>query len=97
MHTKEPWAEYKYKPRQPASEFVVMSQDDYERARACVNACAGVPTEWLESGESTIEYYELKAQRDKLLIQIKWISDHVLGENEMTSELDKLIAEMEHA
>jgi len=43
-HTPEPWADYRN--TLPAT----LSATDYARARACVNACAGIPTEQLEAG-----------------------------------------------
>ena len=45
-HTPEPWP-----PRDPRwGPEARLSWDDYDRARACVNACAGIPTEHLERG-----------------------------------------------
>ena len=46
-HTPEPWTREKvdHGIRKPHS--VVLSLEDYIRAEACVNACAGVPAEQL--------------------------------------------------
>lgn len=54
-HTKEPWPEYLdvavvMTPNPDGPDAAVLSFEDYKRARACVNACAGIPTESLELG-----------------------------------------------
>ena len=43
-HTPEPWAAYDPESTAPKT----LSAADYDRARAAVNACAGIPTEQLE-------------------------------------------------
>ncbi|MBM2884062.1 hypothetical protein JFK97_06630 [Chromobacterium phragmitis] len=57
-HTKEPWPHFadmckpvtSYPESAPTAR---LSPDDYNRARACVNACAGISTEHLEkNGEN---------------------------------------------
>lgn len=44
-HTKEPWPSFECFDR----ETVVLNEADYRRARVCVNACAGIATEMLET------------------------------------------------
>ena len=51
QHTPEPMFQYEYRQlatyedgRTPA----LLTEEQYRRARACVNACAGIPTEELE-------------------------------------------------
>ena len=43
-HTPEPWADYE------DHTFKTLSALDYARARACVNACTGIPTSALSEG-----------------------------------------------
>lgn len=56
MYTKEPWPKYdpdqtlKVSTNPNAPVVVLLSPEDYIRAIACVNACAGIPTETLEAG-----------------------------------------------
>jgi len=51
QHTPEPWPEFKKVLNQRFGEPPQMMLDeiDYIRARACVNACAGLSTENLEN------------------------------------------------
>ena len=52
-HTPEPWADYDNDlPK-------TLSAADYKRARVCVNACAGIPTEQLGDVKALIEALEL--------------------------------------
>ena len=48
-HAPEPWLPWADHPGDKDCPLP-MGRDDYERARACVNACAGIPTEQLEAG-----------------------------------------------
>jgi hypothetical protein len=107
LHTVEPWIDYgKMTPR---SQSIEISMDDYDRARVCVNACAGQPTDLLQAagigllGKSIdkIAVFHAKSmnaeqQRDKLLTAIKLLSGMKLG---MVADgiVDKAIAEIEAA
>ena len=78
-HTKEPW-EIRHDPgmfsgalcivQKETSQFVSVwashaREADARRTVACVNACAGIPTELLEAGR-IIEYkMRTEAQREK--------------------------------
>ncbi|MFM1691766.1 hypothetical protein [Aeromonas salmonicida] len=72
-HTKEPWL-YFFDCSEPAtphpdSDGVVrLGFDDYERARVCVNACRGLPTDELEQKGLVAavgnQLLELERQRD---------------------------------
>lgn len=44
-HTKEPWPSFECFDR----ETVSLGEADYRRSRVCVNACAGIATEMLET------------------------------------------------
>ncbi len=46
-HTPEPWGPFD----DPPLTRITLNKYDYDRARACVNACAGIPTEQLEGGD----------------------------------------------
>ena len=46
-HAPEPWLPWADHPGDKDCPLP-MGRDDYERARACVNACVGIPTEQLE-------------------------------------------------
>ncbi len=45
-HTPEPWGPFD----NPPLTMITLNKYDYDRARACVNACAGIPTEQLAKG-----------------------------------------------
>lgn len=82
-HTKEPWAYYPngeihtqenaIKPKQPYS--AIAFAPDYENARrivSCVNACAGIDTDIIESNVGNV--WHLLQQRDELLAALKmWV------------------------
>lgn len=64
-HTPEPWPAFTdiCQPATPHPEspaIAMLSWDDYIRARACVNACAGIPTEKLE-GRTIADYVSSEA------------------------------------
>lgn len=77
MYTKEPWVPY------TRNALVYLSSQDYIRARACVNACAGIKTEELELFDGGVgrkgialerAYAEARGiaqQRDQLLAALK--------------------------
>lgn len=77
-HTKEPWWNHgviiKANDNIPAQ---ATSEEDARRIVACVNACAGIPTEQLESGEvrsvrdELADIATLEKQRDELLAALK--------------------------
>jgi len=51
-YTKEPWSKDRAFAKREMSgsgtrEWVYILREDYERAVACVNACAGIPTDQL--------------------------------------------------
>ena len=88
-HTKEPWINYGSMTHRCNS--IEISMDDYDRARACVNACAGLPTETLESAQgykAAIDgFHEQRAllaharnERDQLLaalyMALPFVEDH---------------------
>ncbi len=66
-HMSEPWPGIEAFPTHRAT----LSSSEYERARVCVNACAGISTENLESNlpikELAIRYNACIKQRDVLL------------------------------
>lgn len=80
-HTKEPWriaedAEFGLHIVDVDGRHVAMTREAIRRVAACVNSCAGIPTETLEStrdwqaaGVATAE--TLKQQRDELLAALK--------------------------
>lgn len=80
-HTKEPWPVFtdiavNMTPDPEGEPVAVLSWDDYMRARACVNACADIPTEKLEQHKVTLcglTFNEIEKQRDKLLEAMKSI------------------------
>ncbi|OQS42297.1 hypothetical protein [Chromobacterium haemolyticum] len=47
-HTKEPWPAYPSITKADPVGLITLSMVDYDRARACVNACAGMPQDDLE-------------------------------------------------
>ncbi len=66
-YTPEPWAEYDNDlPK-------TLNAADYDRARACVNACAGIPTEQLgdvkalvEAANKAPQYIQICKQEEEL-------------------------------
>ena len=55
-----------------------LTEEDARRVSACVNACAGLPTEVLERyklGVIGVDYKSTKQQRDELLAAIKKFLD----------------------
>ncbi|MBP6421584.1 MAG: hypothetical protein KA271_01695 [Propionivibrio sp.] len=76
-HTNEPWPVFTdiatmVTPDPDGTPVAIISWDDYIRARACVNACAGIPNEELECDNVTfakllLERAKFRSQRDKLL------------------------------
>lgn len=81
--------------------------DISRRIVACVNACAGIPIETLESAGKTIStqqslngYVEMKSQRDELLAALKAvlrISDEAGEDDEYSQEWQDAIAIMRAA
>lgn len=90
QHTPEPWPEYievavVMTPNPDGPDAAVLSFEDYRRARACVNACAGIPTENLERiahviGMRADILVEHLAQRDWLLAALQKIAASDPGE-----------------
>ena len=92
-HTPEPWPTFidccEPSTPVPDSEPIVrLGFDDYNMARACVNACKGMAKSDLDNmvmmGETLLDRFgmfhgeiaELKRQRDELLGLIKAVSYH---------------------
>jgi hypothetical protein len=85
MHTNGPWnagfytgMELPFNICAPDGRVIATVKSEHDRSRivACVNACAGIPTDWLEQCASNKEndpeiidkvVAELKQQRDELL------------------------------
>lgn len=74
-HTQEMWTEFERRRDVKLVDgyFVVpLREEDYKRARACVNACDGMTTEFLESfpnvcfAANTTEYASIMIERDTL-------------------------------
>lgn len=79
-HTKEPWP-HEFMPRLENGS-VILRKEDYARACACVNACAGIQTGALEKVTvvDILSYAgEAEEQRDELLAALKavqqWMRD----------------------
>jgi len=81
-HTKEPWPVFTdiattMTPDPEGTPVAILSWDDYIRARACVNACAGISTDNLEENlpvkELARRYNAALRQRDELLASEKWM------------------------
>lgn len=97
-HTKEPWRLSKY-----VEGYIIGSDDrrvavikpdndikkaNARRITACVNACAGIPTEALEHTSDCITaeshtISKLKQQRDELLAIIKRIKEWDISNNSL--------------
>ena len=78
-HTLEPMFQYEFRlltTYENGRTPVLLTAEQYRRARACINACAGIPTSRLEAGAADILAYsmELKKQRDELLAALLEIS-----------------------
>lgn len=109
-HTKEPWIvtggeRIKYVEarigngmlQEIASCMIVEHGNHEENARrivACVNACAGIPTETLEMASSSIAvsqslngYLDMRKQRNELLAALKGIQD-LMGFEWLLPEFD---------
>ncbi len=94
-HTNEPWPVFTdiatmVTPNPDGTPVAIISWDDYIRARACVNACAGIPNEELECDNVTfakllLERAKFRSQRDKLLKLL-------LERAKFRSQRDKLLA-----
>lgn len=73
-HTPEPWAKY------DSDTYKTLSAADYERARACVNACTGIPTSALSEGcvgelvTALRALFKEVAERDPLYLDTQWAS-----------------------
>ena len=74
-HTPEPWPHFiewcePATPHPDSDGFVGLGFEDYQRARACVNACRGLPTDELEqsglAGAFGNQMLELEQQRDHI-------------------------------
>jgi hypothetical protein len=82
-----------------------MSRDDDEneanerRIVACVNACAGIPTEGLEnsgfSSDILLKIATLKQQCDELKKALQWYADRFSNENGKPTVAQKAIAKWE--
>lgn len=86
-HTPEPWGKHlQYWNNNGGGVLVKLSLDDYMRATACVNACAGISNEELAEvskyfGNDGRTYYtlvsdmrEAQKQRDELLAALEKIA-----------------------
>ena len=68
-------------PDPEGTPAAILSWDDYIRARACVNACAGIPTDDLERCPSGGLFHladmanEVVKQRDELLAALEQFLD----------------------
>ena len=66
-HTKGPWLPLGQTAfHSPGPGFVTLKKRDYERARVCVNACAGIPTELLTTNMDESDSDVVIAQRIRL-------------------------------
>lgn len=87
-HTKEPWPPFTdiatmMTPDPEGTPAAILSWDDYIRARACVNACAGIRTDSLEQDGSAVMGWQRTArklidvtkQRDDLLAALEQFLD----------------------
>lgn len=84
-HTNEPWPVFTdiattMTPDPEGTPVAILSWDDYTRARACVNACAGIPTGFLESEQylNTASFalrISAEKQRDDLLSALEQFFD----------------------
>ena len=83
-YMQEPWPPFidicePATPHPDSNGIVRLGFDDYRRAKACVNALAGVPTEWVEkfsiAGSDNVaqENARLTKQRDELLSALEFI------------------------
>lgn len=94
-HTPEPWPVFSdiattMTPDPEGTPVAILSWDDYIRARACVNACKGIPTELLERFKTIVgsmdEVSKIEKQRDELLAdaaRYRWLRD---SENQLTED-----------
>lgn len=74
-HTKEPWPYFidwcEPSSPHPDSEGIVrLGFEDYRRARACVNACRGLPTDELEQKGIVAAVGTELLERDALVAQM---------------------------
>lgn len=63
-HTPEPWPVFTdiatiITPDPNGTPVAILSWDDYIRARACVNACAWIPTETIEAVSTDRQFWPL--------------------------------------
>ena len=83
-HTPEPWKSIEEQFHGEVMNFIgdkdggtigeIYTEDDASRIVACVNACAGLPTEVLERyklGVIGVDYKSTKQQRDELLAALE--------------------------
>lgn len=77
-HTPEPIFQYDFNQLvrfENGCTPILLTEDQYRRAKACVNACAGISTENLEDNISIKElarrYNETLKQRDELLAALE--------------------------
>ena len=109
-HTKEPWrVELSWITGSDGKRITCptacMSRDDDEneanerRIVACVNACAGIPTEGLEnsgfSSDILLKIATLKQQCDELKKALQWYADRFSNENGKPTVAQKAIAKWE--
>lgn len=97
-HTKEPWPVFTdiavLMTADPnGSPVAVLSWDDYVRARACVNACAGIPIDVLERvGLNWDRLEELKQQRDELLAAVPPLLYEAYDYGQFADDFDQPLA-----
>lgn len=99
-HMSEPWPGIEAFPTHRAT----LSSSEYERARACVNACAGISTENLENNlpvkELAVRYNACIKQRNTLAALLKEARPHVLLSSNsvrggMLVEIDEALSAIE--
>lgn len=85
QYTQEPMFQYEFDQLaryENGRVPVLLTEKQYNRARACVNACAGIATEHLEQGagkrftrDILLRMASLQKQRDELLAALEKITD----------------------
>jgi hypothetical protein len=69
-HTPEPW-EWNTHGIQPATNFKQVRFDDYQRAKSCVNACAGMD-------DPAAEIQRLRAIESDIDVALHWVKISLL-------------------
>lgn len=73
---------------------IASGEANARRIVACVNACAGIGTEYLEhfGGTTFNDFKRVKEQRDELVVELEWCAKSLNPNNKRTKRVFEAIA-----